>query len=180
LASIAGNSSTPGWSGGRILGHLAQLGVDRRQLVDAGEQRRPAEGTRRAHALEAIDDLEPVRLDEQRQRGELPVLLEGAAHRGERIGIAQAQRGQALAQAGDLDQARRGGGGWQLHAGTSSTVGRPRRRLMRDHAARKSAESRGLGGTCAPRVLRDRPGGGARLRGVSSERDSEIVHEGGA
>lgn len=51
---------------------------------------------------------------------------------------------------------------------------------MRDAAARESTESLGLGGTCAPRVLRDRPGGGASLRGVSSERDSEIAHEGGA
>jgi Cu2+-exporting ATPase len=44
------------------------------------------------------------------ERAELAVLLEGAAHRDERAGIAQAQRGEALAERGDLDQARRGGG----------------------------------------------------------------------
>jgi len=43
------------------------------------------------------------------------MLREQAAHRGERRGVAQAQGRQALAQRGDLDQARRGG--WQLIGG---------------------------------------------------------------
>lgn len=46
---------------------------------------------------------------------------------------------QALAECGDLDQARRGGG--LLHAATSSIVGGLRGRIMRDTAARISAES---------------------------------------
>jgi hypothetical protein len=50
-----------------------ELGVDRVDGVDAGQQRRPAERARGAQPLEAVDDLEPIALDEHRQCGELAV-----------------------------------------------------------------------------------------------------------
>jgi len=106
------------------------------------------------------------------------VLLEGAAHRSERAGIAQAQRGQALAERGDLDEARRGGG--LLHAATSSTVGGLRGRIMRDAVARISAESLVVTCTCEPRVTRDSDRPSARFRHATSEGSSEIAYEGGA
>ncbi len=79
------------------LGH-AELRLDRVDVVDARQQRRPAQRTRGAHALEAIEDLELVGLDEERERGELTVSLERTAHGRERGRVAQAQRGETLAE----------------------------------------------------------------------------------
>ncbi len=62
----------------------------------------------RAHALEAVEDLEHARVEEQRQRAELPMTLERSTHRRERYGIAQAQRREPLAQRRDLDVTRLG------------------------------------------------------------------------
>ena len=88
----------------------AELRLDCVDVVDARPQRRPAQRTRGAHALEAIEDLELVGLDEERERGELAISLEGTAHGRERARVAQAQRGEALAERRDRDEARVGGG----------------------------------------------------------------------
>lgn len=56
--------------------HVGQLRVDRAHVVDARDQRRPPQRARRTHSLEAVDNLQPVALGEQRHRGELPVLIE--------------------------------------------------------------------------------------------------------
>lgn len=85
-----------------------KLGVDDTDVDDASEQRRPAQHAGGVSALEAVEDLEPVSLNEERQRAELPVPLERAAHRRERAGVAHAQRREPLAQRRDLDLARVG------------------------------------------------------------------------
>src|ERR1019366_1198094 len=61
------------------LGH-AELRLDRVDVVDARQQRRPAERPGGAHAFEAIEDLELVGLDEERERCELAVSLERPPH----------------------------------------------------------------------------------------------------
>jgi len=84
----------------------AELGVDRAEVIDAREQCGPAEGTRGANALEPIDDLQAGLRREQRQRRELAVLLERMAHAGQRGGLAEPERREALAERGDLHGAQ--------------------------------------------------------------------------
>jgi len=99
---------------------------------------------------------------EQGECAELALLLEGAAHRGERAGIAQAQRGEALTERGDLDQARRGGG--RLHAALQAPSVACGEGSCVTPSARISAESVVTTCTCEPRVTRDSDRLSARLR----------------
>jgi len=107
-----------------------ELRVDRADRDDASTERRPAERARGAQSLEAVDDLEPLCRREEHERRQLPVLLERAAHRRERLAVAEAQHGEALAERVDLDQLRVGDG--LGHACTSSTPLPTRTRVMRD------------------------------------------------
>jgi hypothetical protein len=82
----------------------SELGLDQIQLLDLGGQRRPAQRSCGADALETVDDLQPAQRPEQGERGQLTVLLERALHRTERRRFAQPQGGEALAEPGDLDR----------------------------------------------------------------------------
>lgn len=83
----------------RADGHLRVDGVDREGV---GAQLAPAERPRGTQSLEAVDDLGPiVRAGEDDDCRQLTVPLERLPHRRQRLGLAQPQRAERLAE--DLD-----------------------------------------------------------------------------
>ncbi len=100
--------------------------IDRRN--DGAKVAKP-EPARGAKALEAIEDLDPAVSLERAHGGELTVLLERRAHRGQRARVGEPKGGEPLAEIGDGHEALGMGGG---HDAEPTTTGSSRSMPVRD------------------------------------------------